>query len=107
MYQYLKGFSNKLQQTSVQQYDFMFTVTFHSVLSPDDIHTTIEKHVHCVPQCQSRTGLTNYKHKNNLFYWKHQQQNFIKKLHSSDTKTGILFATCAYPWYPSLWQVTP
>ena len=40
----------KIQQTCVQQYDFMFIVIFLILLFVGNLHTRNKQHVHCVPQ---------------------------------------------------------
>ena len=78
-----------IQQTCIQQYDFTFTIMFHVVIFTGNIHTTNDKHVHCVPQCRSLTGLPKYTQK---ITWVTRNINNIisrNKLNSSDKKTGI------------------
>ena len=39
-----------IQQSCVQQYNFIFTVMYPVVVFTEDIHTMNKQHVHCVPQ---------------------------------------------------------
>ena len=49
-----------IQQTRVQQLDFMLNVMFHILLFKADVHTTNKQHVHCFPQLLYLTVLPKY-----------------------------------------------
>ena len=52
----------RIQQTCVQQYDFIINLMFQIVLFTGDACTMNKQRVHCVPQLQVLTGLPKYTH---------------------------------------------
>ena len=80
-----------IQQTSVQQYVFMFIVMSHVVLCTSYIHKKNEQHVHCVKKCLSLTGLKHIQIKRTCVTRNINNILSGKVLHSRDKKLAFNF----------------
>ena len=97
---YLVGNWTDMTQIYVQQYVFMFTQYYHSILCMPYFHTKGKQYYHCVMQCQYQIQTQNYTHKvacvnGDIYYiisW--------EVIYSSYAKYSTSFSTCTHIRYP-------